>query len=350
MKRTLLALAALGSFAGAASAQSSVTLYGDIDLSITKGNGGTAFNQGGNGSSAASGKAWQVKQSHTSRLGFRGNEDLGGGLSAQFQIEHRFNPDTGTQNNANTFWFGRSYVQLTSVAVGSVYLGREYIPAFFPAVKSDPFGFDGVGQLGTVMYANYSVNDRENFADATGGTSRTNNTIGYKSPNLSGLTVQIAGAASEGNTFKGSTSSPGREFGANVEYSAGPIYGALAYDKTQRGSAAYDGNSLLSGALHYNFGFAKAMLYGARAKVGVNSAATNKYASISLLAPVGPGNVKAAFGYYDPAGASNTNRKFGLGYDYSLSKRTNLYADVGHARQSSRSSNTAYAFGIKHLF
>src|SRR6185503_18517156 len=147
MKKSLLALAVLGAFAGAASAQSSVTIYGSLDLAVTKGNGGTAANNGANGTS----EAWIMKQSASSRLGFRGNEDLGGGLSAQFQIEHRFTPDDGAA--ANPFWAGRSYVQLTSAAAGSVYLGREYDPAFWPAVKSDPFGWDGVGQISSLQYA-----------------------------------------------------------------------------------------------------------------------------------------------------------------------------------------------------
>jgi len=111
MKKSLLALAVLGAFAGAASAQSSVTIYGLLDLALTKGNGGTAglvdgANSGANGTS----EAWLMKQSASSRLGFRGNEDMGGGLSAQFHIEHRFTPDDGLP--ASTFWNGRSYVQL----------------------------------------------------------------------------------------------------------------------------------------------------------------------------------------------------------------------------------------------
>jgi predicted porin len=154
MKKSIVALAVLGAFAGAASAQSSVTIYGLLDMSVAKSNGGTAPNNGGPGN-----KAWTVQQSAGSRLGFRGNEDLGGGLSAQFQIEHRFNPDTGTLNNPNIFWQGRSYVQLTSAGTGSVYLGRDYSPAFWPAVKSDPFGWDGVGQIGTQSYAGYLTPD-----------------------------------------------------------------------------------------------------------------------------------------------------------------------------------------------
>src|SRR5215216_3180015 len=127
MKKSLLALAVLGAFAGAASAQSSVTIYGSLDMALMKGNGGTAPNPGALGTS----KAYNVAQSNSSRLGFRGNEDLGGGLSAQFQIEHRFHPDDGAVPATQPFWMGRSYVQLSSATLGRVYLGREYGPAFW---------------------------------------------------------------------------------------------------------------------------------------------------------------------------------------------------------------------------
>ena len=248
MKKSLLALAVLGAFAGAASAQSSVTIYGLLDLAMTKGNGGTAPNPGANGTS----KAYIMKQSSSSRLGFRGNEDLGGGLSAQFQIEHRFTPDDGAA--ANPFWAGRSYLQLTSAAAGSVYLGREYDPAFWPAVKSDPFGWDGVGQVSSMQYARY--------ADVGSGSSvRTSNTVGYKSPNLGGLTFQAAVALGEG------AAGIGRQQGFNVEYGGGPIYAAMGYMKTSDG--ATDGNSLINLAFHYNFGFVKAIAYYARAKTNL---------------------------------------------------------------------------------
>ena len=84
MKKSLLALAVLGAFAGAASAQSSVTLYGRLDLSVNKGVGQTAKNLS-NGSG--------------SRFGVRGSEDLGGGMSALFNLEHRFDADTGASQN-----------------------------------------------------------------------------------------------------------------------------------------------------------------------------------------------------------------------------------------------------------
>jgi predicted porin len=335
MKKSLLALAVLGAFAGAASAQSSVTIYGSLDLAVTKGNGGTAPNNSANGTS----KAWIEKQSNGSRLGFRGNEDLGGGLSAQFQIEHRFTPDDGAANS--TFWQGRSYVQLSSATAGRVYLGRDYSPAFWPAVKSDPFGWDGVGQMGSDMWAGYLTNSGV----------RVPNTVGYKSPNLSGFTVQAAVGLAESAALN-------RANGFNAEYAAGPIYAAMGYEKLSKGAVATDGNSVVNFAFHYDLGMVKPILYYARGKVA-GGTLTNKYLMLGALAPIGGGTLKAAYGRLTPdstAANNGTQTKLGLGYDYPLSKRTNIYADLGMGRKNQGNSaagftnNTAYALGVKHTF
>ena len=357
MKKSLLALAVLGAFAGAASAQSSVTIYGQIDQGITKGNGGTAPNNGANGTS----EAWQLKQAHGSRLGFRGNEDLGGGLSAQFLIEHRFAPDTGQVNpsavSANpNFWDGGTFVQLTSAAAGSVYLGRWYTPAFWVNLKTDPFGYDGVAQVGTKGLAGYLA------PTTNGGSVRTNNTVGYKTPNLGGFTANAAVGLGEANI--------GRDTGFNAEYTAGPIYAGLGYDKvsgagtlavgqTAAGNAV-DGNSLVNIGFAYNFGFIRPIVYFARSKTGAGSVNTNKMAQVALTAPIGPGVLKAMYLRFKPQDAKN-EQKFGIGYDYFLSKRTRLYADYAQAKKdgvnaaavpagTGYSNNSAFNLGVRHDF
>ena len=337
MKKSLLALAVLGAFAGAASAQSSVTVFGLVDLAIAKSNGGTANNPASTGFNGGV-KAWQVAQSAENRLGFRGNEDLGGGLSAQFNFEHRFFLDTGAVRNANSFWQGRSYVQLSSATLGRVYLGRDYDPTFWPAVKSDPFGWDGVGQLGGNMFAG-ALN-----SDITANSVRESNTVGYKSNSFSGLTFQAAVSLSEANNT-------GRNDGFNVEYAAGPIYAAMGYERI-RGGVVKDGQSLLNLALHYDFGVAKLMGYYARAKVGPsgNANLTNKYFSLGALAPIGGGNLKAAWSRFDPSGANNNISKYSIGYEYFLSKRTDIYADFGSGHQDAKTNNNAFAVGVKHTF
>jgi predicted porin len=341
MKKSLVALAVLGSFAGAASAQSSVTIYGLVDMGLAKGNGGTSTNVGALGTS----KAWTLAQASSSRLGFRGTEDLGGGLSAQFQFEHRFFPDTGAQNGT-VFWQGRSFVQLTSAAIGSVYLGREYDPTFWVALKSDPFGWDGVGQISSMQFAGYANTNGTNSV-------RTDNTIGFKSRSFGGLTVQAATGLSE-------TTQRGRNDGINLEYSAGPIYAGVGYARIQGGNRAFltDDNNLFNVALHYDLGILKLIGYYAQSETNLGRD-ENHMGMIGATAPVAGGLIKAAYAIQDPAGGNNKIKKFSLGYNYPLSRRTNLYADLGLAKQDGRnpaagnrefSRNSAYQFGVKHVF
>lgn len=355
MKKSLLAFAMLGAFAGIASAQSSVTIYGIIDESVAKGNGGTA---GGGGVAALStSEAWQVRDGGPgSRLGFRGNEDLGGGLSAQFQIEHRFSPDTGNMNTgtqaaaASTFWFGGSYVQLTSQAAGSVYMGRWYSPAFWISVKTDPFGYGGIAQVGNLTFANYAN------PSAVGPGGRTTNTAGYKTPNLGGFTANLAVGLGEGTV--------GRDVGVNAEYTAGPIYAGIAYDKVTGGpttfsatTGAVDGNSLVNAGFAYNFGFVRPMVAYAKSKTRTGSAVNSDALSFGLTAPVGPVVIKAQYTQRNTDGAPAPNvttdvklKKLGVGVDYFLSKRTKVYLDGAQVKETSRTNNNAFALGIRHDF
>lgn len=356
MKKSLLALAVLGAFAGVASAQSSVTIYGQIDQGIARTNGGTAGNSflGGVGSStyATDGisEAWKVRESHGSRLGFRGNEDLGGGLSAQFLLEHRLTPDTGTSTSAAAFWNGGSWVQLTSAAAGSVYFGRNYTPAFWISLKTDPFGYDGVAQSGSRGFAGFLT------PGPTGPGVRSSNTVGYKTPNLGGFTANAAVGLGEGTTN-------GRDAGLNAEYTAGPIYAGLGYEKVSGGTPTFsattggvDGNSLVNFGFAYNFGVVRPMVLLARSKTGTGSVNTNKFAQFALTAPIGAGVLKGLVYRFDPQGDDNNETKVGLGYDYFLSKRTRLYADVAFTKKEAPaaatqlSNNTAYNLGVRHDF
>jgi predicted porin len=338
MKKSLLALAVLGAFAGAASAQSSVTIYGLVDMSVAKSNNdGTAPGYAPN-AGAPGNDAWTVQQSAGSRLGFRGNEDMGGGLSAQFQIEHRFTPDDGVASTPS-FWQGRSYVQITSKAVGSVYMGREYTPAFWPAVKSDPFGWDGVGQIGSNAWAGY-------LAPNNGGV-RTSNTVGYRSANWGGLTVQAALGLSE-------ASGAGRNNGFNVEYSGGPLYVGVGFETIKDG--ANNKNGVVNGAVHYDLGVVKLMGYAVQSKTANGNTKGNMY-SLGLRAPIGAGVLKAQYFKNNPDKSATplTNSKLGVGFDYFLSKRTNVYVDLGRGTGTNAAgvklkTNTAYAVGMKHVF
>ena len=351
MKKSLLALAVLGAFAGTASAQSSVTIYGVVDMAVAKGNGGSANNPGALGTS----KAYSLIQSRASRLGFRGNEDLGGGLSAQFHIEHRFNPDTGAASNAAHFWQGRSYVQLSSVAAGRLYMGREYTPTFFIANRSDPFGWDGVGQMGQgYQYAGFSNPDTIDGTAAEVGV-RTSNTVGYETPSLGGFKVNGAVSLSE-------ATQKGRDVAVSFVYAAGPIYAALGVERVYKGAMQKQG--LMNAAFHYDLGVVKLMGYYARSKTATPTTPsnvstipafgvgrdTNHAVTLGALVPIGQGVVKVAYGRTDPRRDNNTRQKGAVGYDYLLSKRTTVYADASAAKEDQRTNNKALALGIRHVF
>src|SRR5205085_9250952 len=143
MKKTLIALAALAA-AGAASAQSSVTLFGIVDVNYAhySVDGGTSAY----GTATTSGHVNVLTNSgyNSARLGFRGTEDLGGGVSASFWLEGSLSPDDG--NAAGLQFRRRSTVSLAG-GWGEIRLGRDYVPTFWNLTVFDPFGTNGVGTV-----------------------------------------------------------------------------------------------------------------------------------------------------------------------------------------------------------
>lgn len=331
MKKSVAALAILAA-SGAALAQSNVTIYGRVDLGVTHQNDGTSSLPGGGAAGTT-----EVREGSGSRLGFRGTEDLGGGLKAGFVIEHRFTPDTGAATSSTSFWRGRSIVELSSATFGTVYLGREYAPAESVGKAADPFAWDTVGQLGrAITWANYGSIDGE----------RHNNALGWRSPKFGGFSFAAAVAAREGATNGGAA-------GFSAEYKAGPLYVGLGYDTRYEqttpavagGRQDDDRMMLVTGA--YDFGLLRASLSYAASTV---SDADYKAYSLGLSVPLGTGSLKAAYGVREQDNATNDLTKIGLGYEYPLSKRTALYAGVGSAEQDGRTRATAYNLGVRHNF
>lgn len=329
MKQTkpLLPLALLV-MAGAAQAQSGVTIYGRLDLSITKQNSGTSALTASNGRSGPAGNRWDLRHGSENRLGFRGIEDLGGGLQAGFQIEHRFLGDTGVADPV--FWKARSFVHLDSKELGSVYLGREYVPIFWPALKLDPWGWDTVGSPSlNHQLATYRID----------GHARANNSVGYRSPTLHGFSSNVAVSAGEGVRD--------RSVGANIEYAAGALYLAAGFDR----QASNNRVALIGGA--YDFGFIRPRVSFTRAEVGGRAA---KNLTLAASMPVGNHLARFAVARLDPEGGNNNTTKLGVGYEHFLSKRTSVYSDLGSSKQQGTvagkalTRSTVVDFGLKHNF
>jgi predicted porin len=330
MKKSLLALAVLGAFASVASAQSSVTMYGRVDLSAVK-YSGQDTKQLANGSG--------------NRLGVRGVEDLGGGLSAIFNIEHRFSADTGAVNDVNRFWFARSIVGLQG-QWGSVVLGREYtVPFSYSQNAWDPWGHDTVvSQTSTVAGSTSALGGTIGLTRLGIAAGRNDSSVTYKY-SMSGFSVgaQIA----EGTDTL--VQVPNRPWNFGARYQAGPIDVAFGYESTGAETLAKAKILTLDGS--YNFGVVKVGAWFAKGNTA-DDLDRRSYAGF-VTAPLGAGELRALIGRVqeDHGNSWDTvNTIGGLGYHYSLSKRTTVYADFVRNTGSYLVSKNGYDFGLKHNF
>lgn len=324
--KTWLTFTALAMASGMGVAQSQVSIYGMLDLSVAKSNGGNSVLHG-----APANDSLALMQGARSRIGLRGTEDLGGGLKANFALEHSFTPDNGAALSS-TFWHGLSWVGVSG-GFGEVRLGRDFAPAHQMAMRADPFGFDTVAQVG-VTQAWIGFN-------ASGGASRLNNSVSYKTPSFGGVSAQVALSLSE---------VPGQknEFGANLVYAKGPAYLGVGYHK--KGDSLAGKNDLIIATGTYTFSAATARL--SHSLVHLNGQLRRNY-TIGLNVPVGEAEIRAVANQHKMEGSEKTT-KFGLGYHYKLSKRTKLYTDIATAKTNalskSLSRTTAVDVGIQHWF
>ncbi len=307
MKKSLLALAVLGAFASAASAQSSVQLFGTIDV-------GAKYLKNDGHSRQLSEETDGV---NSSEIRLQGIEDLGGGLKAGFNIRSGLNPDTGTVSSTK-FWNRRSTVSLYSGA-GELRLGRDYVPTFWTQALFDPFGFNGLGSTGNV--ARYVQ-------------VRQDNSIGYFLPsNLGGLYGQLMAAASEAGS---SGDKGGRYVGGQLGFRAGPFDVAAAYSELRLPSDAQNKTFNVGGS--WNFGFLKLMGYYDREKQATFKETRGE---IGAAIPFGQSEVRVGYdrSKYNPnVGSSSTVDNIKATYQYNLSKRTAMYGTIARLANKDNTS------------
>jgi len=336
MKKPRIALAVLGLFAGAASAQSSVTIYGVLDLGVSKINNGTSFLNGLPVGLTGIKGAWNLRPSTSNRIGFRGSEDMGGGLRANFSIEHRLDPSQGTeQNGQNGFWRGHSWVGISKAGLGELRLGRQYNPALYVAQQGDPWGWD------------YNVGSVQVINRAGNGVTYSSNAVSYHTPVIGGFAGQFQVGAGEGGIAVNAGNNADRTFGASLVYTGGPLYIGLAHNRVRiQNSPNKNEYTVLTG--WYDLGPIRPMLQVTSAKNV--STETSKSFVIGATAPIGAGRLKAVVASFDPAGSNNNTKKVGLGYEYFLSKRTSVHADVGSGKTQNQTRTTGIESGLKHTF
>lgn len=342
---------------GSAFAQSSVRLYGIVDVGLehARTSGGTAPER----------KLTSVVNgpNSLSRLGFTGTEDLGGGMSANFVLEHGFDSDTGA-NTAPVFFNRNSFVGLKG-GWGEVRLGRTYTPGFFVMQSGDVMRYGWFANAGT-------------FGRLTpSGQPRVDNGLVYLTPAFGGVSARIHyGLGAESATPPRDS---GRFLGVSVEYSKEPIYVGIFHHRRED---VFPANSTTTQTSTYQGIAARYEVSGWAVAGGVvqfdpagpNTATAGKQQGWWLggMYKMGIGEIRAAAGRIkaDLTGAVDPRATlWGVSYNYPLSRRTNVYAAYGsmdnnqtgafQLESSSRAialpvaagvDTKAFSIGIRHTF
>ncbi len=316
MQKKIIALAVAGLMSGAAFAQSNVTIYGLVDMSYLR----TSSSDTG---AFQTRNALDTGSQSGSRLGFKGEEALGGGNKIGFLLETGLAVDT--QSTGIFSSTNRQSFLYAAGSWGTVAAGRQYTPQFNMLAAIDPFG---VGTSGDALYG------RGVYVMGTAvapTTIRLDNLFAYVSPNFGGLTVTAGytanGVGDENHTATGAQSANYKIWAINPVYANGPIYAALNYHKVKQDSTGLD-NGVWDIGGTYNFGVVKlAAVIGQNkaTSTAVTDEAKAKQWLLGATVPVGAaGNVLVSYAR-NKIETAKAN-KWALGYTHDLSKRTNLYA------------------------
>lgn len=356
MKKMSVMLAAM-TLTGIASAQT-VTVFGIADIAVSRFSVGSASITGPN-----------VSGMDNARLGFRGTEDLGGGLSAAFWLEAPLNVNDGTSGAGGLAFTRRSTVSLIG-PWGELRLGRENTATYYNDGYFDPFNATGVGMPVVLLARSTSTAaGRYRWTSTFGANNpvslRSNNVIDYLlPPGLGGLYGQIQYAPSERTGSK-----QGEYQGIRVGYKSGPLDAALAVGKLYGSNpltAAAPDVATVNAAASYVFGFGTLM--GEYSSESYTSAAAKNKSTgylLGLVAPVGALDLKVAYSSIklDIAGTPKSS-KWAVGAVYNFSKRTAIYATAASLHNEggalltvnpiingvANATSVGYDFGVRHRF
>jgi predicted porin len=361
MKKSLMAVALLGGFAGVAQAQTAVQIYGTVDAGVVKRTDNTLA----------------IGKRAANTLGFKGTEDLGNGLKALFQIEMRYEPDTGTVENAGRPLFqGQSRVGLQG-DFGMIRLGRGLTP--FEPWHGLPSQAGFYTDISIAGFNSAPLDVNTAGTPNSPNNNRISNAIFYNSPVVNGFQVNASWATKEATQGSpainaGTAASPnfgGAQYASGAEGSANPFSVAATYNNGPAAAMlAYERNAVESKIWSIAGSFAvtpelKVMgTYSHHDQEHTNTQRpTIKGAEIGATYAMGPGKILAGFGIKQQEENVRQHdlftRQFSLGYEYNLSKRTYLYVDASRKKNifNQASGNLAatptvnhYDVGVNHSF
>lgn len=340
-----------------ASAQSSVTVFGVVDTAAryVKNDDVGAIKSLVSGANA------------TSRLGFRGVEDLGGGLSAGFHLEHGIQADSGSAVSASQFWDRRATVSLASRTLGELRAGRDFVPAYLSWSRHDPFGYVGAASSGSFISATPVGPIRAAYGSGGNTTVRSNNALQYiLPPGLGGVEGGVMLAAGEGGS---AANGQHKLIGGRIGFVQALFAVTVAHDRVENDLTTQDAHTDTVVGAQLFLSFMKLSLATRQFKHD-DAKQTNLLAGAVI--PVGSGELRVSYNRVNLQGTVGTTRidandasLVGLGYVHTLSKRTALYSTAsrignqggatfavagGASGLAGGRDSTALEVGLRHSF
>jgi predicted porin len=341
--KTLSILAGLACISTAAAAQSSVSLYGVVDIGLRHVRNGDA-----------SATTVSSNGNNTSRLGVKGVEELGDGLTAGFQLETGLTPDTGASSDPARFWNRRSTISLTG-RWGELRIGRDYSVTYLGWEDYDVWS-----DIGITSPAKFD----SSLGTARDTAVRADNQVAYFTPGgLGGFYARAAIAPGEGVAGK-------KYSAARLGYAKGPLDISITSGQTTVAPVAGDDKfKTMDAGASYDFGFAKVSGFYSRSKF-VNLKVANAY--IGVQVPVGRGLVRASYINSNLSGVTATGvdtnandaHQVAVGYLYNLTKRTAIYTNIARVTNKGAAAvavdkfptlaagenSTGFDIGLRHSF
>jgi predicted porin len=311
-KKTVVAAASL---LAAFAAQAQVNVYGNVDLFV-----GSVKTPGNKAQTEV-----RTDVATGSFIGFKGQEDLGGGLKAGFKLESSISADTGAATGgASSFWNRTSELSLSG-GFGTVQIGNSLALGFLANNTFNPFSATGLANTSQTL---------------NGHGPAWTNAVTYTSPNLSGFSAAVQ------LQFKESSAAGAKDnYGLQLNYGAGPLALGFTYsDEASQTKARWQ----LGGS--YDFGVAKGFAqYGQNKTDGVT--AQQKFFQVGVAVPLSASDAVVA-SFSNSKQASAKQRDFTVAYDHSLSKRTGVYVAAKNLYDNSKTpkSGTTFGVGIRHAF
>lgn len=353
MQKKLIALAVAAAAAAPAFAQSNVTVYGVADAYYGRlsGTGYKSFNAINSGGLSGS------------RLGFKGAEDLSGGLKAIFEMEQAFDLTDGAGfGSANST--RQAYVGLAG-SFGAVVAGRLQTPGYYVG-KFDALASAAISPQAILAKGNMLGNAVASTI-APSNNGRLNSAVAYLSPNFAGFSAVVAGSASNYDSEQTTVTDTATDAGAwavGLNYATGPVAVGFVHHNIQNyaGVAVNDAKENLIGA-SFNAGFLTVL--GSYQNAKLKGTDTNKLYQIGVVVPVGAGNIHAAFGKLDMKDNNYDAKSMTVAYTHGLSKRTTAYAGYNktdnkdhqtlgltsvNIATGSSSSAKGFVVGLRHTF